>query len=78
MCNPTPLLTPLHSISFNTFAWSSVINIPFVDIELTANPSSLICSNNSKDFLYSKKIDGVLVGGASLDVQVFSKIINFN
>ena len=34
--------------------------------------------NNCKDILSSKKIDGVLVGGSSLIVDDFSKILHFN
>ena len=34
--------------------------------------------NNSKNLLFSKKIDGVLIGGCSLIVKDFSKIINFD
>ena len=35
-------------------------------------------TNNYKEILLSKKIDGVLVGGSSLIIDDFSKIVNFN
>lgn len=35
-------------------------------------------TNNCKDILLSNNIDGVLIGGSSLIVDDFSKIVNFN
>ena len=33
---------------------------------------------NSKELFSTSDIDGALIGGASLDVDKFSKIVNFN
>jgi len=62
--------------SVHTFIKDTLKNIAKKDTDIRVLYGGSVNSQNAKDFLQSPNVDGLLVGGASLDPNTFFEIVN--